>query len=98
MEAANRKQVEAELLHRRAGTAFKCFDVCIAAGDEQDIETWQVLARRAINGDEAELAEIEELLRPEPEPVEAPPVPQQRVTTRKRRRRKQNVVDFPGGR
>ena len=61
-----------------------------------------VLAHRAIHGDEAELAEVEEVLTPDPEPMPEPTVqPQQRQPRnpeRKRRRRKRtNVVDFPRG-
>ena len=99
-KAFERDKAEAELLHHRAVVGLECLAVGLGAGSYRDIEAWQVISHRAIHGSEAELAEVEELLKPEPVPVVAPPVPapQQRGANRKRRRRKPNVVSFPGGR
>ena len=95
-QAADRKHAEAELRQRRVLAAEGCFDVCIQCSSQYDVETWQVLAHRAIHGDMAELAEVEELLTPEPT---ARPQRQPRNPDRKRRRRnRQNVVDFPRSR
>ena len=90
--------LKAEQLHRRAVVALECLSVGVEASSYRDIETWQVLPHRAFHGDESELAEVEEVLKPDPAPVEAPEVPaQRRGANRKRRRRvpPKNVVDFP---
>ena len=98
-QAADRQQMEARLLSRRALAAHSCVEMAISC-ELKDLEAWQVLAHRAINGDEAELEGVEGVLRPEPEPTPEPILRQPRNPNRKRRRRtpKTNMVTFPGGR
>ena len=97
-----RQQAQAAAKHRRALVALACCDKGVAADSLAAMEMWQAFAHRAIHGTADDLAEVADLFRPEPEPVEAPPVVQpqrRRSTTRQRRRRtRPNVVDFPGGR
>ena len=102
-ELAQRKQAEADLQQRRALVARGCFVAGIRSADDNDAVTWLELADRALHDDLEQLAEVEELLTPDPEPIPTPTTrPQQRQPrnpARQRRRRKRtNVVSFPGGR